>query len=150
MPNIVTEASRVWGPQGAPKLPGGAHDQFSSEVMGLIYSVRSVLKLYPPDGRPRTPLLVVTDCQAIPGCLAKSYTHHPDLMDFIMETSPYKDMLFCTWWLGGDHMPADACSRAGVVRTRATICQASLCLMWRLQCSWGQTQGAWSQTTHNS
>ena len=150
MPNMVIEASRVWGPQGAPKLPGGAHDQFSSEVMGLIYSVRSVLKLYPPDGRPRTPLLVVTDCQAIPGCLAKSYTHHPDLMDFIMETSPYKDMLFCTWWLGGNHMPADVCSRAGFVRTRTTILSSQFVSYVEAAVQWGQTQGLWSQTTNNS
>ena len=141
MPNSVTEASRVWGPGGAPKLPTGAHDQFSAEVKGMVLAVREVLRLHPPEGRPKVPLLIVSDCQAIPRCMAKAYTHHPALMDFIMDTSPYKDMLYCTWWLGGDHMPADVCSRAGRVHTRTTTLSQRFASYVEAARQWGHAQG---------
>lgn len=146
-PHHVIKASRVWGPEGAPKFPKTTrgvttmcHDQFTSEVMGLVRSAAEVIE-YHPTGRQKTPILIVSDCQAISKCFAKQYTHHCQLMDWIMDMSPHKEDMYVTWWLGDSTMPADPESRAGRHQTRRSELTSQFVDYVQAALTYGRTQG---------
>ena len=115
--NIKVKAARPWQPHDGHfyviNQRGQAQwDQFSAEVKGVANAIVDVQSQ--PEAshwNDDTKLLVITDVQSMAKAFNRSYSHHTDLMQLIMDVYLMNNMLV-TWGQGGHNMPADPESRS--------------------------------------